>query len=251
MSQRDTDIGGNFAHFATTRRSAVAAAGSADAQERARAYEALIEAYWKPAYRHVRAQWRADNEQAKDLTQAFFLHAIEKGQFDRFDPTRGSFRHYLRMCLDAFVSNARKAGARLKRGGGRAPLSLERLAQDAPAAFEPADRSADPQEAFEQEWARSILTLAVDALRRQCAASSKDVLFRLFEAYDLHEGDPADRPTYSQLAERAGIPVTQVTNHLAAARRMLRAAVSDCLRACSGDEHELERDLRALLGGPP
>lgn len=36
---------------------------------------------------------------------------------ERYDPARARFRTYLRLCLDGFASNARKAERRLKRGG--------------------------------------------------------------------------------------------------------------------------------------
>ena len=52
-----------------------------------------------------------------DLTQGFFLRAFEKDFFAGFDSSRARFRTYLRICLDGFVSNARKADTRLKRGG--------------------------------------------------------------------------------------------------------------------------------------
>ena len=57
-------------------------------------------------------------DDAADLTQGFFLRAFEKDFFAGFDPSRARFRTYLRTCLDGFVANARKADARLKRGGG-------------------------------------------------------------------------------------------------------------------------------------
>jgi hypothetical protein len=44
------------------------------------------------------------------------------------------------------------------------------------------------------------------------------------------------------------IPVTQVTNYLAWARRRLRAHVLDVLRAQCGSEDEFREEARALLG---
>jgi hypothetical protein len=56
----------------------VAAAASGDPDERARAFDRLAALYWKPAYKYFRIKWRASNEDAKDLTQAFFARAIER-----------------------------------------------------------------------------------------------------------------------------------------------------------------------------
>ena len=75
-------------------------------------------AYWKPVFKYLRLKWHAPAEDAADLTQAFFLRAFEKSFFADFDPRRARFRTYLRTCLDGFVTNARKADTRQKRGGG-------------------------------------------------------------------------------------------------------------------------------------
>ena len=54
------------------------AARSAEPEERQRALEILIAAYWKPVYKYIRLRWDKDNEQAQDLTQEFFLRILEK-----------------------------------------------------------------------------------------------------------------------------------------------------------------------------
>jgi hypothetical protein len=94
--REDTDIGGRVSRFPTTRRSAVLAAGSEDRSERERAFELLVAAYWKPAYKYIRLKWGADNEQGKDLTQSFFARAFEKDFLRSYEPRKGSFRNFLR-----------------------------------------------------------------------------------------------------------------------------------------------------------
>ena len=42
--------------------------------------------YWKPVYAYVRAAWAKSNEDAKDLTQAFFLWLLEERVLEQFDP---------------------------------------------------------------------------------------------------------------------------------------------------------------------
>jgi DNA-directed RNA polymerase specialized sigma24 family protein len=98
---------------------------ASDAGERRQAWETLIAAYWKPVYKHLRLTWTLPREDAEDLTQDFFARALEGGTLERFDAGKARFRTYLRVCLDRFASNARKAERRLKRGGGHAHLSLD------------------------------------------------------------------------------------------------------------------------------
>ena len=81
----DTSIGGNQSRFPETRRSVVINCHSADPDVRPCAAEALISAYWKPVYKYIRVRWSRSNEDAKDLTQAFFARAFEKQFFHAYD----------------------------------------------------------------------------------------------------------------------------------------------------------------------
>jgi len=237
--------------FPLTRRSVVRAAASADPETRQRGFDALVAAYWKPVYKYLRLKWSASGEDAEDLTQGFFARAIEKGFFDRFDPARARFRTYLRACLDGFVANERQSARRLKRGGGAEHVSLDFGGAEAELARQGPSESADMEEYFHREWVRSLFGLAVEALRRRCTEAGKDVHFALFERYDLDGPDAAARPSYADLAREMGIPETQVTNHLAWARREFRRLVLEALEEATGSEEEFRTEARQLLGIDP
>ena len=245
---KDTDIGGSREGFPETHRSAVLAARSDDPDARKKAFGTLVAGYWKPAYKYVRFKWNASNEEAKDLTQGFFARAMEKGFFDSYEPELGTFRTFLRTCLDRYVANEKAAAGRLKRGGDIAILSLDfdaaeaELSRNAP----PADGS--PDEYFDREWIRSVFGLAVDSVRDAFRSNGKGVHFELFERYDLSDTDAGERPTYDRLAEKFGLEYTQVTNYLAAARRAFRKSVLQQLRAMTGSEADFRREARLLLG---
>ena len=103
--------------FPATRHSILAAIRGERADLRRSAFDTLVTAYWKPVFKYVRLKWHVSPDEAADLTQGFFLRALEKEFFSGFDPSKARFRTYLRTCLDGFVSNTRRADARLKRGG--------------------------------------------------------------------------------------------------------------------------------------
>lgn len=223
------------------------ATGSDDAGVRERGFEALVGGYWKPVYKYLRLKWKLGNEQAKDATQGFFAAAMEKGWFARYEPGKAAFRTFLRACLDGFVANELRAARRLKRGGGRAIRSLDFEAAESEFRAQPAANTPSVDEYFEREWVRSMFGLAVEALRDWCERNGKPVHFKLFEAYDLGRDDDA-RPSYSELAQRHGLPVTQVTNYLSVVRRQFRALVLDALREMTGSREEFRSEARALLG---
>lgn len=236
--------------FPSTRASVVHATGSDDPVLREQAWGVLIRSYWKPVYKFIRIQWRADEQDAQDLTQEFFTRAMESGFLERFEPSRARFRTYLRTCLQGFLSNERKAASRLKRGGEYRFVPVDFAAAEAELSHA-APASRDPEAYFRQESIRSLFGLAVDDLRAHCEAAGKTVQFAVFERYDLQPSSPAERPTYRALAEEFDIPVTQVTNYLAFARRELRRLVLERLREVSGSDGEFRAEAIELLGVDP
>src|SRR5262249_46274669 len=121
----DSSIRGQRARFPATRRSAVLGVGSENPAERARSFDILVRAYWKPVYKHVRLRWNRAAEDARDLTQGFFARAFEKRHFSNYDPTKALFRTYMKSCLDRYVMEVARGQKREKRGGGAVRLSLD------------------------------------------------------------------------------------------------------------------------------
>jgi DNA-directed RNA polymerase specialized sigma24 family protein len=231
--------------FPPTHHSVVLAVRSSDPEERERALEAVVAAYWRPVHRYLRARWGAPDEDAKDLAQGFFMAMLEKGSLARFDPGKGRFRTYLLACLDAYAANERRAASRLKRGGGTTLLPLDAAGPGGEVLDVPDGR--DLHAAFQKEWAKGLFSLAVAALRARCLGTSKEVAFVLFERYDL-DGDASERPSYADLAQELALPVTQVTNHLAWARRAFRDEVLGQLRAITASDEEFRMEARCILG---
>ena len=245
--------------FPATRHSVVAGISSPDSDVRRIAFDALVSAYWRPVYKYVRIKWRADRDDAADLTQEFFARAFERGSLGRFDPARARFRTFLRVCLDGFVANEHKAASRIKRGGGLAFVPLDfasaenELATQTPGAAAghgAAVPSVDDDALFRQEWVRTLFADGVAALRESCEVAGKSKHFAVFQRYDIDD-HLNGRPTYAQLGAELEIPVTQVTNYLAFARRELRRLVLERLRALCATDDEFRLEARELLGVDP
>jgi RNA polymerase sigma factor (sigma-70 family) len=234
--------------FPPTRLSAVREAASHDPETRRRGFEALVGAYWRAVYKYLRFQARVSPEDAEDLTQGFFARAFEKGFFDKYDPDRGRFRTFLRVCLDGYVSNERAAARTLKRGGGQPMLSLDFEAAEGELKGLLPAQDADPDEYFRREWVRSLFAEAVESLRQRAREAGKEAALAVFERYDLEGPDAALRPTYASLAAELGLPVTQVTNHLAWARREFRRLALLALAAQCGSDEEFRAEARDVFG---
>jgi RNA polymerase sigma factor (sigma-70 family) len=238
----DTLIGGGSCRFPQTGHTVIGELASEDSALRALAFEKVVGAYWKPAYKYVRLKWKMSNEDAKDLIQSFFARALDKEFFREYDSAKATFRTYLRTCLDRFAANERQSAQRLKRGGGITLVSLD---------FEGAERelacsTPSVEDCFHREWIRSVFELAVGALRERCESDGKVIQFRVFECYDLHAGEGP--VTYDQLARQFGVTPATITNYLAAMRRDLRRVLLEKLREITSSEREFRNEARAILG---
>jgi RNA polymerase sigma factor (sigma-70 family) len=226
----DTAIGGPHGYFPSTQVSLLeATAGGVSSG----ALDRVIALYWKPVYRFIRLKFHKNNEDAKDLTQGFFVAALQRDFFALFDPAKASFRAYLRMAVERFAANQYAAANRQKRGGD---IQFEPVEEQGAA-------TESPEQAFEREWQHQLFSLALDDLRAHCGDCSKQLQFLLFEAYDLAD---ADRPSYAELAVRHGIPESSVTNYLAWTRRMLREFVTERLRGTTSGARELRMETRRV-----
>lgn len=214
-------------YFPDTRYSAIDGIRAEDDAVRRQSLEVISIAYWRPIHAYLQLQWRATEENAADLTQAFFSKMLQSTMIATYDPSKGLFRTYLRACLDNFVRNARKRDMR-----GETTL----LDFDVPACIEA------PDEVFHREWVRRLFCLAIEDLR----ASRDEMRFRVFERYDLSESNP--RPTYVQLAQECAVTPETITNYLAGMRRDFRRAVLNRLRELTATDREFRSEARIILG---
>jgi DNA-directed RNA polymerase specialized sigma24 family protein len=235
--------------FPRTRYSIVLLARSGDADVRRLATNSVVDAYWKPVYKYIRFKWKAPKEDAEDLTQGFFARVIDTSFFTRFDSSRARFRTYLRLCIDGFVANEKKAAGRFKRGGGAEHVALDFESAEGEFRRVEIPEGTDPEQVFRHEWIRGLFEFAVERLESRCSSTGKEICFRLFERYDLDGTASAGKLTYTDLSAEFSLPVTQVTNHLAFARREFRAIVLQRLRELCGSEEEFREDVREILGG--
>ena len=220
-----------------------------DPEVRARALDAFATSYWLPVSRYIQFKWRLDAERAADLTQEFFARTLEQGSLTRFDPARARFRTYVRLLVDGFVSNARKADHRLKRGGGLGPVPLEETLPDGQV------RSHEPQVLDDRR--RGVLSrVGAGALRgsgRRPACVGRGVRPRpaLRRVPPLRSGRRARRVAALVRRHRRGARDLGGHRHQSPggdAPRTLRGHVLERLREATGSDDEFEAEAKRLLG---
>lgn len=235
------------ARFQTTLWPLVLQAADVQSPERRRHLEELLRMYWKPVYAHIRLAWRKSSEDAKDLTQDFFLSLLEGEFFHHVSCVRARFRDFLKVSLDNFLRNQHRARKRLKRGGTAAVFSLD--AREIDGVIKAKERSdLDPARLFDRLWAESLMQEAVRLLEEELIEEDKAAYFRVFQDRDL---EASTRVSYRELAERHALSESTVRNYLAFARRRLREKIQDLLRPSVQSQEELEEELTLLFGGQP
>ena len=141
----DTSIGGSRRDFPSTSWNLIRGAGKSQREH----LERLIYLYWKPAYLYLRASGRKSVEDAKDLTQDFFARLIERKDWERLSPERGSFRGFLKRALKNFMIDAARREQARRPGEGLFLFRFEEVRDAHP--------TVDPERAFDREWIKTVL----------------------------------------------------------------------------------------------
>ena len=141
--------------FVTTHWSVVLAAGLDESTIARNALEQLCRTYWYPLYVYTRRRGYGV-EEAKDLTQEFFLRLIERKSLGQVEESRGRFRYFLLAALKHFLSDEWDKANALKRGGGLIFISLDAKDPEERYHLEPRDE-VTPEKAYQRRWALTML----------------------------------------------------------------------------------------------
>ena len=243
MNSGDTTLGGGDKAFPETTLGFAGGLRNPATADYSRSMETLCSRYWKPVYSYIRIAWAKSNEDAKDVTQAFFAWLVEEEALRKYDPERGGFRAYLKVLLRRFVGHAERDLHRLKRGGGARVFSLD---GDAPQLPELQTANVDPETVFERVWLEEIVHQSIGRVRERFVRSGREDRFRVYEAFAL--GADPERPSYADLAARHGLTVGEVEKALFLVREEIRQEMRAALARSAGSDRELEDEWKRLLG---
>lgn len=208
-----------------------------------RSLDALAERYWPPIHAYLRSALSLPEDEAADVTQGFFQWIIESGFLAKARPEKGRFRGFVKSALRNYVIDSGRRRSAAKRGGGRAPTSLDDSLAAPPA---PAARESGPEQALDASWREEVMARAVDRTRRSLEVSGREKVFKVFERYFL---DPGDELEYADVAVELEITRTDVSNYLMRAKRAYRQALRDVVAETVDDADELEAEMEWLIGG--
>lgn len=248
MGFSDTTLGGQARSFPTTQWSQILAAQDPSLPGHRDRLDALLRAYWKPAYAYIRVGWRKSNEDAKDLTQAFFARLLQNGRIAAIQSEGGRFRSYLKQALKNFLIDADRA-AEVRRPVE--PVVALEGEIDVPS-------GATPETAFDRQWLTCLLDGAIARLEAELRQDGKQAYFNVFRTYLLDpetakdatvatQGGDLRLPTYAVVAKRWNLSESDVRNYLSHCRARLREILRTAVRETVEHPGDADDELRTLL----
>jgi RNA polymerase sigma factor (sigma-70 family) len=204
----------------------------------------LCALYWLPVYAFVRRSGHGP-ENARDLTQSFFMRILEHNDLASADPQRGRFRNWLLGALKHFLANDRRREHTQKRGGGSIVLSIDVVAEEDRYLHEPAD-SLTPERVYEHRWALTVLEHVMNRLEREYAKQGKRERFEKLKPF-LVGDEPPYETLAAELGEAAGALRQQVFRMRRRYRDLLREEISNTVATPADVDDELRSLFAALL----
>lgn len=228
--------------FATTRWSVVISAGRTSSPDSKRALESLCQTYWYPLYAYVRRRI-PDVHDAQDLTQAFFAELLGKNYVGSATPERGRFRAFLLTAFKHFLSKEWEKARAEKRGGGRAPISLDFESADSGLHIEPASELT-PDQIYDRQWAIALLAQIMTRLEGEFQQAGKAARFEELKGFMI--GEHPGR-TYAQAAARLGMTEAAAKKAASRMRRRYRELLREEITQTVSGPDQVEDEIRNLF----
>jgi len=225
----------------TTRWSLIVGLQEGTPQTRREALGHLFERYSKPIYHYIRLKWSKTPDDARDLTEDFFVALMEGDALTRYKPDKSSFRNYLKVILRNFAADQFDAARALKKGGGVRIISFPDVLHD----VIPDSAGKDPEKALDWAWRLTLYERALENTRQWFIAEKRESQFRTFEAAVL---DGKERPTDAELAAKLGTSESSVGNHINVVRVKLREMIRTELTQTVLDKDQLDEEYRIIIG---
>jgi len=233
---------GSAGWFKTTHWSVVLEAGRRDSPGADVALATLYQNYWHPVYCYARRLGRSP-EDAKDLSQAFFLRLVEKDYLKDLDRETGKFRSFLLVVLKRFLANEWDRANRQKRGGGCHIVSID--AQDTELRYlaEPVDHRT-PDKEFDHRWALAVLERVGNRLNAEMVEEGKAIVFAELRGFVSGDGGGA---SYSEAATRLQMSegALRVTVHRL--RHRYRELLREEIGSTVDDPAKIDEEIRQLF----
>jgi RNA polymerase sigma-70 factor (ECF subfamily) len=198
------------------------------------ALEEVCRRYWHPARKFLRSLGCGEQD-AEDLTQAFFARWARPENFGRLDPEQGRLRSYLKQGLRREFINHWQKSRTLRRDG--TTISLDEMA-----GAEPGETG--PDWVYDVAWAEAVMAAVVQRLREEYAERGRAAVFAAL--LPALPGGGELKP-YAEIAVSVGMTEPQIKLEVHRVRRRFAERLREEVSGTLMDVADLEDELRHLL----
>lgn len=204
----------------------------------------LCEIYTSPLVAYLRARgWQ--EQDADDLVQGFLTGLLESPKLEGADPSKGRFRSYMLGAIRNYAANHRRnEGVRPWQAGSGQAGSEETEAARVDALEHVSSGDGNPEQAFERDWAMTLIRRALQALEDECRARGHGDRFDELE--DALDGSAGSR-THRERAERLGMGEGAVRVALLRMRARLAEFVQEFAGQTVADPGDTGAEIGALF----
>jgi DNA-directed RNA polymerase specialized sigma24 family protein len=204
----------------------------------------LCERYRDPLFIYLQRRG-LDYHAASDLVQGFFAHLLEREFLVGLEPGKGRFRAFLVQSLQNFLCDQADRASARKRGGRVTHLPLTGDPSGLAGETLRADASLEPDQAYEQAWARAVLKNAIASWRKELASQGDGV--PLAEVVERLMYADADAPSFGELALVWGVGVGALKMRAYRSRLRLAYWIREEIRRTLARGEAVDDELRHLI----
>jgi RNA polymerase sigma-70 factor (ECF subfamily) len=239
-----TDMGGEGQAFLTTHWTLIESIQAGDDSSHA-LIGSLLKNYWKPVYSYLRRRGYT-NEDAKDLTQAFF-HEIVLGNelVQQADQRKGRFRSFLLVALRRFLINVKHKETALKRIPKGKLVSLD---VDDPDSVVAVSDDLSPDDCFNYAWVSCLLERVLGEVEATCHEDGMTVYWKVFEQRVLLPIlDETNPPSVKEICNRYDVPDgTKLANMIVTVKRRIQSALKKHIRDLVTSQEEVSEEFQEM-----
>jgi RNA polymerase sigma-70 factor (ECF subfamily) len=206
------------------------------------ALEKLCRIYWRPIYSFVQRQG-VGPEEAKDVTQAFFVDLLEHKSLTAVRKEKGRFRSYLLGALKYFLADERRRAMAIKRGKGQRLIPLEELSGEERLEMEPAD-PVTAEQIYERRWASTVLERVLSRSKDEYRAAGNTALFDSLK--QLLPDEPG-APSQADIAAQLGMTENAVRQAFYRFRQRYQSLLREEIAHTVATPGDVEDELRHLI----
>lgn len=227
--------------FPETRWSVISRARKSDPQLQRAALEEFCKAYWLPLYGYARRCGKSEHD-AEDLLQGFFLKLLDnEASFEGLDAARGKLRSWLLTGFKRFMINDWEKANRQKRGGEAEIISFD--LEDAEHRLSETAVDGEPDEVYDRQWARAVLSRSRQQLRDAHERAGKADEFAILKAFL----NASCELTSSAAAEKLGKKEGTVRMAISRLRNDYRIAIRSEIADTVGPESDVDAEMNYLI----